>query len=385
MKDNRRDFIKKGTSLAAALSLGAVGASALPLKTNEAAGAASPLKVKWPILEGPDTPYMTMNMPAIAWPITREKVRRLKQAGADHSHCNGPKEMPWTEQSLREFMAPFEAEGVKLCNIMVNDFPNTIFGREGRDQEIENIKASIIAAGKVGIPVIEYNFYAHRLGEAYYDVPGRGGAGYSAYDWNRPTRSGVLPKDLTPRPGEPAMKAEQLWDNLTYFLKAIIPVAEKAGVRMALHPNDPPAPVSRGSEQIMKSFADWKRLLAIVNSPSNGMTFDCGVTTEIGEDPVAVIRYMAARDRINHVHYRNCIVTTPSTKYVETFPDNGQVDMYAVMRELFRVKYRFGIFAEHPRVLDYDHLPSSYGEYAGYLYNMAYARAMFQAVIYNGF
>src|ERR1700761_5966446 len=144
MKDNRRDFIKKGTSLAAALSLGAVGASALPLNTNEAAGATSSPKVKWPILEGPDTPYMTMNMPAIVWPITREKVRRLKQAGADHSHCNGPKEMPWTEQSLRDFMAPFEAEGIKLCNIMVNDFPNTIFGREGRDQEIENIKASII-------------------------------------------------------------------------------------------------------------------------------------------------------------------------------------------------------------------------------------------------
>jgi mannonate dehydratase len=241
MKDNRRDFIKKGTSLAAALSLSAAGASAKGYSETNLLAAK---KVKWPILESADTPYMTMNMPAIAWPITREKVRRLKQAGADHSHCNGPDQMPWTEQGLRDFMVPFEAEGVKLCNIMVNNFPNTIYGRPGRDEEIENIKLSLIAAGKVGIPVVEYNFYAHRLGEAYYNVAGRGGAGYSAYDWNRPTRSGVLPKDLPPTPGEPVMKAEQLWDNLTCFLKAVIPVAEKAGVRMALHPNDPPAPVS---------------------------------------------------------------------------------------------------------------------------------------------
>jgi mannonate dehydratase len=384
MKNNRRDFIKKSTSLAAALSLGAAGASAIPLKNNNTAISAVTAKVKWPMLEGPDTPYMTMNMPAIGGPITREKIRRLKQAGADHSHCNGPRELPWTESSLKEFMAPFEAEDVKVCNLMINGFPNVIFGREGRDKEIENVKASLIAAGKVGLPVVEYNFYAHRLGEAYYDVAGRGGAGYSAYDWNRvDPKTGLLPKDLPPKPDEPAMKAEQLWANLTYFLKAVIPVAEKAGVRMALHPNDPPAPISRGSEQIMKSFADWKRLLAIVDSPSNGMTFDCGVSTEIGEDPIEVLRYMAARDRLNHVHYRNCIVDIPSTKYVETFPDNGQVNMYAVMRELIRHKYRFGIFAEHPRVLDYDHIPGSSGEYAGYLYNMAYARAMFQAVIYN--
>ncbi|MGH9720689.1 MAG: mannonate dehydratase [Bryobacteraceae bacterium] len=84
-------------------------------------------------------------------------------------------------------------------------------------------------------------------------------------------------------------------------------MAAEAGVRLALHPNDPPVPLSRGSGQIMATLAGWKRLVDIVKSPSNGITFDCGVTREMGEDPVTVARYFGARDCINHVHFRNVI------------------------------------------------------------------------------
>ena len=72
-----------------------------------------------------------------------------------------------------------------------------------------------------------------------------------------------------------------MWANITYFLKAVIPTAEKSNVRLALHPNDPPAPVSRGSQQIMGTVEGWKKLISIVYSPSNGITFDCGVTREM--------------------------------------------------------------------------------------------------------
>ena len=130
-----------------------------------------------------------------------------------------------------------------------------------------------------------------------------------------------------------------MWNNITYFLKAVIPVAEESGVRMALHPNDPPAPLSRGSGQIMGTVAGWKKLIGIVESPSNGITFDCGVTREMGENPVEVCRYFASRDRINHVHFRNVRVTKPYEKYTEVFIDEGQVDMFAVMKELVRNKY----------------------------------------------
>src|SRR5229473_2170068 len=80
-------------------------------------------------------------------------------------------------------------------------------------------------------------------------------------------------KDLPPLAEEGAHTLDEMWANITYFLKAVIPEAEKAGVRLALHPNDPPAPISRGSQQIMGSIDGWKKLISIVKSPSNGITF----------------------------------------------------------------------------------------------------------------
>src|SRR2546428_420402 len=137
-----------------------------------------------------------------------------------------------------------------------------------------------------------------------------------------------------PLPDEGAHNLEEMWANVTYFLKAVVPVAQESGVRLALHPNDPPAPISRGSGQIMGSVEGWKRLVDIVPSTSNGITFDCGVTREMGQDPVEVCRYFGSRDRINHVHFRNVRVRVPYEKYTEVFIDEGQVNMFAVMKEL---------------------------------------------------
>ena len=131
-------------------------------------------------------------------------------------------------------------------------------------------------------------------------------------------------KDLPPLPEEGAHTLDEMWTNITYFLKAVVPEAEKAGVRLALHPNDPPAPISRGSQQIMGTVDGWKKLIAIVNSPSNGITFDCGVTREMGGDPVEVCRYFGSRDRINHVHFRNVKVQKPYERYTEVFIDEGR-------------------------------------------------------------
>jgi mannonate dehydratase len=171
------------------------------------------------------------------------------------------------------------------------------------------------------------------------------------------------------------------------FLKAVIPEAEKANVRLALHPNDPPVPLSRGSEQIVATFEHWKKYLSLVNSPYNGMTYDCGVSREMGEDPVAVCRYLGERDRINHVHYRNVVVRKPYVDYTEVFPDTGMVNMFAVMKELVRQKYSRGFYPEHPRALDIDRergLPNASaggGGFVAEVYNVAYAKAMLQAAL----
>jgi mannonate dehydratase len=102
----------------------------------------------------------------------------------------------------------------------------------------------------------------------------------------------------------------------------------------------------------MGTLSGWKKLIEIVPSKSNGITFDCGVTREMGHDPVEVCRYFGSRDRINHVHYRNVKVRVPYEKYTEVFIDEGEINMFAVMRELVRLKYSRLLYPEHPRALD---------------------------------
>lgn len=376
MKDNRRSFLKKTASLAAVMSVAGLNSCSDSKSLKDTAS--STKDVEWPVVLDPNGPKLCVGISRDADAV---QMRKIKQIGVDNVLMGGP-EIPWTESGLREIMDRFKAEGLTVINMMIGGHPNTIYGREGRDEEIQHIKDSLIAAGAVGLPVVEYNFYAHRLLGGYYEVEARGGAGTTAFDYERGKN---LPND--PKLGEP-QTSEMLWNSLTYFLEAVIPVAEKAGVRMALHPNDPPIPVSHGHAQIMATFDDWKRLLDIVDSPSNGMTYDCGVSRETGEDPLKVLEYLASKDRINHMHYRNVTVQTPYVKYQEVFFDEGQVNMFAVMREIVKSGYKYGVYPEHPRGLDYDKeheggIKGMYpggGGYTGLAYNVAYTKAMMQAV-----
>jgi len=306
------------------------------------------------------------------------QARRIKQLGVYHLLSGGPGRIPWEEAQLKALMDRYKAVGLTVGNLMISGFNNAIFGRQGRDQEIENVIKSIQAAGKVGLPVVEYNWYAHRAMEGYYEEIGRAGAGWTGFDYAKM-------KDLPPLEKH---TLDEMWGTITYFLKAVVPAAEKAGVRLALHPNDPPAPNSLGSEQIMGSVAGWKRLIEIVKSPSNGITYDCGVTREMGEDPVAVARYFGSRDRINHVHFRNVHLIKPYERYNEVFIDEGDNNMFAVMKELVKAKYRFLIYPEHPRALDYDRAAQGRiggyqggGGYASFAFQVGYTRAMLQAAM----
>jgi mannonate dehydratase len=329
---------------------------------------------RWPPPLGPRTPKICLGgRPSEA------EMRQLKQVGVDYLLTGGGTP-PWTEDALRQTMERYQAGGLRLINLMIGGLNDIIHGGPGRDREIENLIASIRAAGKVGLPVIEYNFYAHRLTEGYYEETGRGGAGYTAYDYERA-------KDLPPREGVGThTRAEQL-ERARYFLKAVIPEAEKANVRLALHPNDPPVPMSRGSGQMMDTVEHWIEYLDLVRSPYNGMTFDCGVVRETGADPVSVCRLLGERDCINHVHFRNVVVRRPCVDYTEVFLDEGQVDLFAVMRELVRQNYSRGLYPEHPRALAIDRergIRNPYpggGGLVGEIYNVAYTKAMLQAAL----
>lgn len=335
--------------------------------------ASAPAPVTWPVK---GTPKICLG----AQPALDEAgARRLRQVGVDYVLMGGPR-MPWTEESLNERLVRFKAMGITICNMMIGGFNDVIWGRAGAQSQIEDFIASIRAAGKVGLPVIEYNFYAYRLTEGYKEEIGRAGAGYTAYDYE-------ISKNLPPLPNVGVhSRADQL-KRAEGFLKAVIPEAEKANVRLALHPNDPPIPISRGSEQLMATFDHWKQYINLVKSPFNGMTYDCGVSRELGEDPVAICRWLGERDCINHAHYRNVVVRKPYVDYTEVFIDEGQVNMFAVMKELVRQKYPRGLYPEHPRALDVDRertIRNSYpggGGHVAEVYNVAYTKAMIQAAL----
>lgn len=333
----------------------------------------------------------TPNGPKLAISIANFEeatLRRVRQLGITNIHSSGgagssnsnfgrENQLPWTEAKLGADVKALEKHGIKMAIKMITGFPNAIYNRPGRDEDIEKVIESIRVAGRLEIPVVEYNWYAHRIVEGYSYVEGRGGAQYHHFDYQSI-------KDLPPLPEEGSHTMDEMWDNITYFLKAIIPAAEEAGVRMALHPNDPPAPISRGSEQIMGSIEGWKKLVSLVDSSANGITFDCGVTRELGGDPVETARYFGDLDRINHVHWRNVITEIPSEKYTEVFLDEGEVDMLAVMKELVRQGYPRLVYPEHPPVMDHDvdfQIDGFGAGYTGFAYTVGYARASLQAAL----
>ena len=327
--------------------------------------------------ESSDTPTLTLFLEN----LEKRSLRRVKQLGVTGVSMAGLDTgglETWTDQSLKRHIDRASEADLELRNVMFNPSSRVRFGEEGRDEDIETINQAIRIAGRQGLPVMEYNFYAHRIVEGYRVVPGRGGSGLMDFNYRRV-------KDLAPLVGEREHSLSEMWDNVTYFLKAVIPVAEEANVRLALHPNDPPAPVSRGSGQIMSTLEGWKKFTDIIPSPFNGITFDCGVTKEMGHDPVEVCRYFGQRDQINHVHFRNVVSRVPNLDYTEVWIDEGQVDMFAVMSELVRQKYPRLIYPEHPPVNDADtEFPFdgiSATTYTGFAYTVGYARAMMQAAI----
>ncbi len=185
-------------------------------------------------------------------------------------------------ETIEQINADFKSKGLTIAGVESHPVPaeKIKLGVDGRDEEIENYIAAIQALSKAGIPMICYNWMA---GLGWYrtktDVPDRGGALLSEFDNNDAKRQGLT------RWGE--IPEEKIWSNLEYFLKAVIPVAEKANVQMALHPDDPPISPLRGIGRILTSAKNYRRVMDIVPSPVNGITFFRETFHDIGPTDLA--------------------------------------------------------------------------------------------------
>jgi len=257
----------------------------------------------------------------------------------------GPQPEPWNESELRRIQERVRVFDLLPTTMALRLSGNILMGRPGRDEDIECVKEDIRVAGRVGVRVLVYTFTALRASEGYGACvsEGRGSANLRDFDYDRI-------HDLAPLSDVGRHSLEQMWENLECFLHQVIPVAEEAAVRLAVHPTDPPVPDYRGVAQPLSNFAEMKQLIKVIDSPANTIFFDTGVATEWGEDVVEVIDYFGKRDRIGMVHFRNVQVQTPPYKYLETFIDDGDCDMLAAMRGLKSVGYSGG--------LDPDHTPS---------------------------
>jgi mannonate dehydratase len=255
----------------------------------------------------------------------------------------------WDESELLRIRERIESFGLTPSEMGLPLSGNIVYGRPERDQDFGRLRDCIAMAGRLGVSVMTYSFTALRASEGYGALPGAGRGGSDLRDFDH-ERIG----DLPPLDSVGCHSLEDMWERLTVFLRETVPAAEEAGVRLAAHPNDPPIPEYRGVAQPLSDLDGLERLLDTLDSPANSLFFDTGVTTELGEDAVQAIRRFGGRDRIAIVHFRNVRVEIPRYRYVETFHDEGDCDMFGCMQAFSDVGYT--------GLLDPDHTPGIIGD-----------------------
>ena len=204
-------------------------------------------------------------------------------------------------------------------------------GLPGRDEQIDNWCRTLENMGAVGIPVLGYFFSLRNVGGNYglrtsKSTPSRGGAIVTRFDYEQ-IRGARQDYWYPPVPRDLERSDEDMWSNVAYFLEAVIPAAEQAGVRMSLHPDDPPISPIAGIARVFRSHEALARLVDLVHSDCNGLGFCQGTISEMPGDVLEAIRYFGSRDKINYVHFR--FVSGPVPAFSETFIDQGHVDPMA--------------------------------------------------------
>lgn len=262
-------------------------------------------------------------------------------------------------ESVQAVVEVVDGAGLKIERAnSTNAYSRAIFMDEpGAGEELDRLVANVALCGEYGFPVVGIQcFQAAQFGGfprgVFEWVEGRGGYRHLKVDLrdalNRPAPDG-------------APTHEELWERTLEIFRATAPVAEAAGTRVAMHGNDPPVPSLYGVPQVLYDFAAFDRLFSEVPSPANGMTFCVGTRYESGEDVFEGIRRFGGQGKIFHVHFRNVRGTIPATGgYEEVIPDQGDLNMFQVVRALHDVGFEGAI--------DYDHIMELAGDEEGRAY-----------------
>jgi mannonate dehydratase len=316
--------------------------------------------------------------PAPLWNLVKQCGIRYAVGAMDLTRSSGvsPEDLPWSYTSLLQLKAVYESSGFELAVLESRPPMEAIkLGLPGRDQEIEAVCDLIRNMGRVGIPVWCYEwmpiFNWLRTDTA---AAARGGAIATAYDHQAMQEAALTDYGV--------VSEAQLWENLQYFLERIVPVAEQAGVKLAMHPDDPPLSPIRGLGRIMRSVENFQRLLDMVPSPANGITLCQGNFTLMTDDVPQVIRHFGRQNKIFFVHLRD-VRGTPE-KFVETFHDEGQTDMLACVRAYREVGYEGVLRPDHVPTMEGDSNQDPAYSSIGRLFAIGYIKGLREAVYGRG-
>jgi mannonate dehydratase len=314
-----------------------------------------------------------MRLASVLTPLSDYNLTLAAQCGVEDITVRYPGP---AEEDLLALKQRIESHGLGLA--IVEGFLPIERIKLGRDDgsELNAMKSLIRHMGRLGIPILCYNFMAGTdWVRTRLDVPARGGARVTEFDLAAAERAVSLSATASTI-GAECVTADELWSNLERLLRELVPVAEECGVMLAMHPDDPPLPEFRGKARIMNSVENFERLVRLVPSRHNGICFCQGTFAAMGVDIPATIRRLGPH--IRYVHFRDVRRSGPA-HFVETFHDNGPTDMVAAM-----AAYREAGFTGPMRP---DHVPQLIGEedgepgytMLGRLFAYGYMRGLMQA------
>ncbi|MBM3956506.1 MAG: mannonate dehydratase [Gemmatimonadetes bacterium] len=275
----------------------------------------------------------------------------------------------WQLKDLVRLRLAVESYGLKLSaieNVPTEFYDDVMLGGPRRDEQIENMIATVQHMARAGIPIFGYNWMPSGV---WRTAPAtiRAGAVATAFDY-------AIAKGMPLTHGREYAE-EEMWENLEYWVKIITPVAEEEGIRLGIHPCDPPVEKLGGIPMLFRNFANYRRLLEICPSDANAVEFCQGTFAEMaGEDIYEMIRYFGERKKILYVHFRN--VSGPVPKFHEEFINTGHVDMYRALKIYHEVGFD-GFFID-------DHVPQTFGDspwgHRGRAFANGYIQGMIEAI-----
>ena len=312
----------------------------------------------------------------------------LKQHGVDHVIVGGKAQgsvvrrftpeagdrpgVHWEFIDLLHLRQRCEAAGMTLVSIE-NPVPpwcydRVMLGLPGRDQQIDNLMATIRNMGRAGIPVLGYHWMVNPPGvlRASYrtamNTPGRGGAQVASFDLGLAERAPLF--------RDREYSEAELWANYEYFLRAIVPVAEDAGVRLALHPDDPPVEQLGGVPRLFRSPAAFQRALDLAGSPMSGLNFCLANWWAMGSDLLAAIAHFGRQGKIFYGHVQGIRGVVP--RFRECFVDESECDFLDALRALRDAGFDGSLAPGHyPHTVASDTSPYASEAFAfGYLHGL---------------